>query len=289
MMKQFVRTMFAAAAAVSLAACASTEDEVLENMIQEDIENYIGVYEDSVEVKASEYTSDAAKTVFEKIPAIQQQKKMKSLVCDMEAADGKFTARSMFAPDEKMKLVFRKDGKVILALIMNDKKVYRSEDGILYKKADGKLENALRFMYDTTMRFPEYAKEVSIDTFDSYKFAKDSRSVFAEPLEIVPANVPGDVRCYKLSVKFMTNTYNADLELYVSTDDNRNLVRIDSIPKAGLEKTAKKRTVINSRFFVKDGFVFPGLTNTGDAEMTVKNVTVNQDIPASEFAPDVLD
>ncbi len=292
MMKRIVHAMFSAAAAATLAACASTaapEEDLMRQAIIEDIDVYMNVYGESIEIKPSEYSSESAKEIFEQIPAIQQQKKFRYYSYDMESNDGKIVVRSLFAPGEKLKLVFSDEkGKVLLSLILNDKKVYRSTNGIEYKQGDAKLAVALRFLYDSTMKFPDCAKKVSVRTFDAYRYSTGNRKTFAEPLEVV---IDG-VRCYQLDVKFQSNTYAADLVLYVASDDSRNLVRVESKPKEGLQGTAQDQSTTNSRFFYKDDLVFPGLTRVknskGVTEMTMKNITVNKEIPESEFTPDVL-
>ncbi len=292
MMKRIVHAMFSAAVAATLAACASTaapEEDLMRQAIIEDIDVYMNVYGESIEIKPTEYSSESAKDIFEQIPAIQQQQKFRYFSYDMESNDGKVVVRSLFAPGEKMKLIFSDEkGKVLLSLILNDRKVYRSTNGIEYKQGDAKLAVGLRFLYDSTMKFPDCAKKVSVRTFDAYRYSKGDRKTFAEPQEVMI----DDVRCYQLDVNFRSNTYAADLILYVASDDSRNLVRVESKPKAGLQGTAQEQSTTNSRFFYMDDFVFPGLTQVknskGVSEMTMKNITVNREIPESEFTPDVL-
>ncbi len=289
-MKRFVHAMLSAAAVAVLASCVSTEDAARQEII-DDLNSYMEAYSESPEAENCNFSSESAKEIFEKIPALQQQKNIKYLSFDMESNDGKSVVRSMFAPNEKLKLRFQDEkGKVLLSLILNNKTVYLSSDGIQYKKADAKLTAALRFLYDSTVKFPECTKKVEVQTFDAYKFGKkdEARKTVKEPLEIM---IDG-IRCYCFNVSFLSNTYSADLKLYVTADDMMNLVRVESMPKTGLEGTARNQTTINSRFFYQDGFVFPGLTQVNNGktvnEMTMKNISVNKEFPESEFTPDIL-
>lgn len=288
-MKQFVHAILSAAALVTLAGCASTEDSLfaiddpVRDCIEQDIESKIQYYKQINTENKVVYSSELAEKMFNNIPAVAQQKKMKTLSYDMESLDGKMKVNYFFTTSKRMKFVVKDNsGKVLYAQILNGDKAYSSKDGIAYTPITlPEHINELRLNYDMTMAFAGKAKAVSLVDHE----IKCGQKVTREPLEF---NVD-DQRCWRFDVELGDANYNALVSVFVSADAKGH--QISNAIKPGMGLASNPIAVKCSRFVVQDGFVFPGFitTDSKDApQMTLKKIAINKPISDLEFEPDMV-
>lgn len=286
-MKQFVHAILSAAALATLAGCASTQEEKLfpiddpvRDKIAKKVDERIQFFKQhTVDPTESDYNSEYAKEFFNSTPAVAQQKKFRSLSYTMESLDGKQKVSYTFALGRRMKFVVTdNNNKVIYAQILNGDKAYNSRDGVLYKEITlAEHVNELRLTYDMAMAFARNAKSVTL--------AEIGMKGVKEPLTVKV----DDQRCWMFQVTLGDKDYEALVSVFVTADENRHQVANKIAPGKGLAKNPI--TIICSRFFVKDGVVFPGFitTNSKDApQMTIKNLVVNGSVSDLEFEPDTL-
>lgn len=286
-MKQFVHAILSAAALATLAGCASNQEETLfaiddpvRDEITKKVDERIQFFKQhTVDPTESDYNSEYAKEFFNSTPAVAQQKKFTSLSYTMESLDGKQKVSYTFALGRRMKFVVKdNNNKVLYAQILNGDKAYNSNDGVLYKEITlDEHVNELRLTYDMAMAFARNAKSVTL--------AEINMEGVKEPL-IVKVD---DQRCWMFHVNLGDENYDALVSVFVTADENRHQVANKIKPGKGLAKDPL--TVICSRFFVKDGVVFPGFitTDSKDApQMTLKDLVVNKTVSDLEFEPDTL-
>lgn len=286
-MKQFVHAILSAAALATLAGCASSQEEKLfpiddpvRDEVAKDVAERIQFYKKNVyDPTESNYNSEFAKEFFNSTPAVAQQKKFRTLSYTMESLDGKMKVSYTFALGRRMKFVVTdNNNKVVYAQILNGDKAYNSNDGVLYKEITlSEHVNELRLTYDMAMAFAKNAQEVTLAEAD-----------IAGKKEPILVKVDGQ-RCWMFDVKLGDDDYNALVSVFVSADANRHQIANKVNPGKGL---AKNPVTINcSRFFEKDGIVFPGFitTDSKDApQMTIKNLVVNGPVSDLDFEPDTL-
>lgn len=286
-MKQFVHAILSAAALATLAGCASPAEEKLfpiddpmRDQIDKDISTRIQSYQRNVAVNGDcVYSSELAEKMFNAIPAVAQQKKLKTLSYDMESLDGKMKVSYQYALGKRMKFVVKdNNGKVLYAQILNGDKAYNSRDGIEYTAITlPEHINELTLNYDMTMAFANKANKVSL-------VDQEVKGV-REPMEF---KVDG-MRCWRFDVEIGDDNYDALVSVFISADANSHQVSNAVKPGNGLEKNPI--VVKCSRFVVQEGFVFPGFitTDSKDApQMTLKKFAVNKPISDLEFEPDMV-
>ncbi len=286
-MKQFVHAILSAAALATLVGCASSQeeklfpiDDPLRDEIARDVDEKIQfVKENMFDPTESDYSSEFAKDFFNSTPAVAQQKEFRTLSYTMESLDGKMKVSYTFALGRRMKFVVTdSNNKVYYAQILNGDNAYASNDGITYKRITlAEHINELRLTYDMAMAFAKNAKEVTLAEIDM-NGTKEPMTVKID-----------DQRCWRFDVKLGDSDYEALVSVFVTADEKRHQVANRVVSLKGL---AKAPVMINcSRFFVKDGVVFPGFitTDSKDApQMTIKNLVVNGSVSDLEFEPDTL-
>lgn len=286
-MKQFVHAILSAAALATLAGCATNQEETLfpfedplRDEIAKDVDERIQFYKQHmIDPTESNYSSEFAKEFFTNTPAVSQQKRFRTLSYTMESLDGKKKVRYTFALGRRMKLVVTdNNNKVIYAQILNGDKAYNSTDGVLYKTITlPEHINHLRLIYDMAMAFARNAKDVTLTEIG-----------MAGAKEPVTFKIDNQ-RCWKFDVNLGDDNYDALVSVFVTADEKRHQISNIIKPGKGLEKNPF--SIACSRFFVKDGVVFPGLITTNskdDDQMTIKDLVVNGSVSDLEFEPDTL-
>ncbi len=289
-MKKFVYLLLAAASVSTLAACSSKA--TLRDAIRKDIEQYMTDYAKSVEFQQCKFANVDSEKLFTSIPMLKQMEKVSNLAYDMESMDGRKVVSCLYSKTG-FKQVTKVDGKIKEVLLYNDGKAYRSEDGILFAEVAGGTEQyaAIQFGFDSVMRAQKVAKKVAIQTFDAYDFSDGSANgkIVAEPLEMMV----GDVRCNRFFLLCASNNYSAEIDLYVSCDEFRNIIRRDVRVISGLNAEDFNGAIDMERFMTTgSGFVVPGCVASVPAEgkdaFTIKNIQLNKALPADAFQPEEI-